>query len=696
MAMMAKMRSLAPVFIIGVGVLFVLFMVISDSNVMEALGGRSNNVGSVNGEDITYKEFQAALDQQLEQRRQSGQEIDEALMDQFRDQVWDFVVSQILIKDQIKKLDVIVSDEEVTDIILGDDPPDFLKQSFIDSLGNFNRELYENALFDPLNEQALIGAEESVRQFRLNEKLQSKILASINVTEDEILRKFMEQNLYVNDAEYSLISTALFPDSTVHVTDQDLKFFYEKDIETYKVKEQRKLKFAVFSNQPSKKDSQLILADLQYVKSNFEKEDTTDFQHYVGIYSSQPYSRDTLALSSFKPDAIDSLKTAKIGDVMDPVYATEGAVIYRFIGTVATGDLMVKASHILIKNEEDDKKALSEANRIYDELIAGGDFEKLATQYSSDPGSAVRGGDLGWFGKGAMVKEFENAAFTGKIGKIQKPVKTTFGYHIIKVVDRSNNKYIVEKIVNPIKQSATTKDERFNSADDFSYLANKNDFDSEAKILNYDIQETGYFAEDAFSIPGIGVNKRLVKFAFENGLNSVSEVFKVQAGFIVVKISEIKKGGIKPFEEVKDQIKPAALREKKFEKAKVLADDLRTKLNNDLKKINELDSRLTAKNTGRFNSQTSIPGIGKIYQFIETALGSEPNVILNPVKASPGYYLIKVISKTQFDSTAFSAQSSLLRNNLLQQKKGVLISQWINDLKASADIVDNRYLFYGY
>ena len=60
MAMMAKMRSLAPAFILTVGVLFVLFMVISDSNVMEALGGRTNNVGTINGEDITYQEFQAA------------------------------------------------------------------------------------------------------------------------------------------------------------------------------------------------------------------------------------------------------------------------------------------------------------------------------------------------------------------------------------------------------------------------------------------------------------------------------------------------------------------------------------------------------------------------------------------------------------------------------------------------------------
>ncbi len=97
MAMMAKMRSLAPAFILTVGVLFVLFMVISDSNVMEALGGRTNNVGSINGQDITYPEFQAALDQQREARRQSGQEVDDEQIDQFRNQVWDFVVSQVLI-----------------------------------------------------------------------------------------------------------------------------------------------------------------------------------------------------------------------------------------------------------------------------------------------------------------------------------------------------------------------------------------------------------------------------------------------------------------------------------------------------------------------------------------------------------------------------------------------------------------------
>jgi len=696
MAMMAKMRSLAPAFIIIVGVLFVLFMVISDSNVLEALGGRTNNVGSINGQDITYPEFQAALDQQREARRQSGQEVDDEQIDQFRNQVWDFVISQVLIEQQIKILGIIVSDEEITDIILGDNPPAFLKQNFIDSVGNFNRELYENALFDPQNEQALINAEESVRQFRLNEKLQSMILASINVTEGEVLRKFMDQNIYVNDAEYTSISLSIYPDSIIHVTDEDLRKYYEENIEKYKESPKRKLKFVLFGNQPSKKDSQLIFKDLEYVKSNFEGEDTTNFQYYVDIYSTQPYSADTLALSSFNSDAIELFKSAERGDIVGPVVATEGVVLYHFLGTVTSKDVMARASHILINQEDDDEKNLAEANRVYDQLIAGAEFEKLASEKSADPGSASRGGDLGWFGKGKMIKEFEEAVFSGKIGEIQKPVKTSFGYHIILVTDRSNKKYIVEKIVTPIKQSATTRDEKFTAAGDLSYLADKNGFEKELGLMNYNDQESGYFTEDSKSIPGIGVNERLVKWSFENGLNSVSDVYKVAQGYLVATISEVVDGRIKPFDEVKDQQKPNAIRVKKQEKARLLADELRSKLNNDLKKITELDSRFIVKNTGRFNSETSIPGVGKNYAFIQSAIYAEPNVILEPVKAGIGYFLIKVISKSPFDSTAYSMQSSTIRNNIVQQRKNTVVSQWLNALKEKSDIVDNRHLFYGY
>ncbi|MGB5893222.1 MAG: hypothetical protein WBG58_03520, partial [Ignavibacteriaceae bacterium] len=191
-------------------------------------------------------------------------------------------------------------------------------------------------------------------------------------------------------------------------------------------------------------------------------------------------------------------------------------------------------------------------------------------------------------------------------------------------------------------------------------------------------------------------NERLVKWGFENGLNSVSDVYKVAQGFLVATISETVEGGIKPFDEVKDQQKPNAIIVKKLDMARLLAEELRSKLNNDLKKITELDPRFTVKNTGRFNSETSIPGVGKNNAFIQSAIYAEPNVILEPVKVGTGYFLIKVISKSPFDSTAYSMQSSTIRNNIVQQKKNTVVSQWLTALKEKSEIVDNRHLFYGY
>jgi foldase protein PrsA len=97
----------------------------------------------------------------------------------------------------------------------------------------------------------------------------------------------------------------------------------------------------------------------------------------------------------------------------------------------------VKASHILV----DDEKT---ANEIKAKLDKGEDFAKLAKEYSKDPGSAEKGGDLGWFGSGEMVKEFEDAAYALKVGEISKPVKSEYGYHIIKVTDKEEKKSFEE------------------------------------------------------------------------------------------------------------------------------------------------------------------------------------------------------------------------------------------------------------
>lgn len=695
MAMMAKMRSLAPAFIVTVGALFVLFMIISDSNVLEAIGGRTNVVGSVNGMEISYQEYQQAIEQQRETtKQQTGQDIPDEQLQQFRDQVWDAVVTQKLLEKEIEKLGVTVSNEEIRDAILGDNPPPFLKQNFIDSNGTFNRALYEEAIFNPQNEQVLLQAEDWVRQTRLNEKLQSLLLASITVNEDEIKRKFIEQNIFIT-AQYALFANSLFPDSLLNLTEDDYRKFYEDNLDRFKMNAQRKVNFVMFRNQPSAADTNLVIKNLENVKEILFN-DTADFKSFVDIYSDQPYAVDTVDASELSAEALEEFQKAKGSAIIGPVASPQGYVIYNLIKEIPSNDVVVRASHILIKEKPTPEENLVIANQVYQDLINGADFETVAKEKSGDPGSAVNGGDLGWFARGRMIKEFEDACFNGKVGEIQKPVKTTFGYHIIKVTGRSDKKYIVEKIINQVKQSAATLDETYNKASDFAYLANKNGFESEAKLMNYEIRESQPFAETSASIPGLGANSMLIKWAFDNSLGDVSDVFRVQGGFIVTKISDVKPEGYRPYEEVKAGVMQLTKTEKKYEQSKILAEELMERVGGDISKIPALDPRIPVKSTGRFNAQSNLPDIGKDWGFINAALEMDKGETSGPVKGLKGHYIIHILDKSPFDSSAYKIQSATIRNNILQEKRNAYLTQYLARIKAEADIVDNRQLFYRY
>ena len=695
MGMMARMRSLAPAFILTVGALFVLFMVISDSNVMEALGGRTNYVGSVNGEEISYQEFQSAVERQREtQKQQTGNDIPEEQFDQFRDQVWESLVTQKLIQNEVERLGITVTDQEVKDIILGEDPPQFLKQSFIDSLGRFNREMYEEAIFNPQNEQIILQAEDFVRQSRYSEKLQSMLEAGITVSEAEVERKFIEQNTFM-DAQYALFPNALFPDSVLNITDEDIKAFYNNNPDKFKINAQRKLRYVLFKFDASHADSQLVIKTLENIKQ-MAVNDTADFKYFVEIYSEAPYSIDTLTVNHLLNDAIDGLRAAKTGDIIGPYDSPNGGFeLYHLLKTFPSNEKFVRASHILISQMGDDEANLAEANKIYEQLINGADFAQMAKNYSKDPGSAKNGGDLGWFGKGMMVKEFEEASFSGKVGEIQKPIKTSFGYHIILVNDVSTSKYVVEKIQNAVQESATTRDAKFTAANDFAYLAQKNGFEKEAELMAYSIQESGSFNLKSTSIPGLGANKRLINFAFENSLNTVSDVYRIQSGYVVVQVSEVISDGIEKFEDIQPKVKQLLTVERQFEKAKQLAIDDMKKADNNLNKINQIDSRIQLENTGRFNAAGSIPKLGKDNAVIFEALNMKVGETSEPVKGLRGYVVINLLEKTPFDSTSFQNQLSTLRNTLYQEKKSTALSTWITEIKEKAEIIDNRYIFYG-
>lgn len=694
MGMMAKMRSLAPWFILGVGGLFVLFMILSDSKIGDMISQRSNAIGEVNGEEITYQEYSQLVEQYRQlQVQQTGQELAENQMEFLRDNVWNQIVNQRLIEEKINEFGIVVTDDEVRDALLGPNPPESVKQYFIDSTGSFNRQAYEAAIYNPQNKQAVLQLEQQVRAQMLQTKLQNQINAVALVSEEEIKQEYIDQNIKMN-AEYVQVGWSTIPDSLAAVTDDEIQEYYDEHKKDYEQKEQRKIKYVLFRRQASAGDSAGIRNNLEAIIEKL-KTDTSTFKTYVEIYSQQPYSKDTLQLTQIQRGAQDEIAIADEGAIVGPVLTSDGYVVYRVVDKFRADEQVVRASHILIPANPDNPEDNTKAMEIYNKATSGGDFAALAKEFSEDPGSGENGGDLGWFGKGQMVPEFERAAFSGRIGEILRPVKSQFGWHIIKVTGKDRNNYVLEKIVSKIEPSATTVDGIYEDAGDFSYLAERDGFEEVASQLDYDVVETTFFEEDTRSVPGLGVNRALAVFTFENSVGDVSQVFRVPAGFAVAMVSEIKPKGYKPLEDVKAQLERTLVQERKKEKALEIAKEIRQSITaDDLEAAKNIYSKAKVAAVQNFAPSGNIPTLGNDHAFALVAYKTDLNTLSDAFLGTRGAYIVKVTKRDEFDSTAYSLERSTIRDRLLNQKKNRVFSQWLQEIRDEADIEDNRYMFY--
>lgn len=694
MGMMLKMRSMAPWFMLTVGGLFVLFMVLSDSRVLDFARNQSQNVGSVDGEEISYQDYSAMVEQARKNQEQAtGQQINEEQMDYFRDQVWDAMVTQKLIDKKIEEFGIVVSNEELRDAIMGANPPEMLKRQFTDSTGSFNRQAYETAMRDPRNKEIVVGVEKQIKQQLIQQKLQNYLTASIGVTESEAYDTFVKQNIKMK-ADYVKIDSYLIPDADVKVSEEDMKKYYDEHAEDYKIENQRKIKYVLFRRGASQGDSAMVKKNMDEVVKR-AKADTASFKTYVESYSEQPYRRDTVGLAALPTEARTLLANANPGAIVGPVATFEGYVVYKLVGKKSAKSEQVRASHILLRSTGNDAEDKKKIDAIYNEVAGGADFAAVAKTKSQD-GSAPQGGDLGWFGKGQMVKPFEDACFGGKVGVVQKPIKTQFGWHIIKVTGRSNQDFVVEKIVNKIQVSATTTEKVYQDAADFAYIAKENGFESEAKVFKYEVLETPPFNEEAAAIAGLGINRALVKWAFENGTGEISDVYRFPAGYVVAMVSEEIKPGMKPFDEVKEMIKSSVISKMKLEKAMQIAKQVRNQIGDsgDGNSAKTVWAQAVVDTTVEFTTSGTIGTLGQEFAFANAAYKAELNKWSQPVKGRTNAFLIKVNYRSQFDQNAYNAAKENIKKELLQNKKNVYLSQWIEKLKKEADIVDNRYMFY--
>jgi parvulin-like peptidyl-prolyl isomerase len=709
MPIMNRMREGMPVILFGLLIIFLVTIVFEwGMDYLGMRGGtRSDVVGKVNGTKIMYREFSELLKLYSDnQKQQTGKEPDEEELKSIREQTWQTMVTQALVEEEIKRLGLTVTDQELVDWVKGPNPPDDLRRNFIDSTGQFRRDVYEQFLAnpnqflrDPNNRDAQYGShwlaefEKGLRQRRLNEKLQSLISATVRVSDGEVREKFAEQNQRAS-AEYALFDFATVPDGDVQVSDADLKSYYEENIDQYKFEASRKLKYVLFLEKPSASDTLMRKKDIEDAAARARS--GMDFLSVIAQYADKPDSGTYYKHGELQPGIETPAFAAKVGDIVGPIEDAEGFHLLKVLDQRNASSEYVRASHVLIQVNYggDTLAAKREADDVYRQAKNGGDFAELAKQHSTDPSSTQKGGDLGWFSRGRMVASFDNAVFKAKVGDVVGPIRTQFGWHVIKVTGRDNRELKVAALNLKIETSSQTKNDLFDRAKDFAFNSGKTELAHEAQQTGLDVRET-QVQDKSTVVPGIGVNDLMTKWAFNAKQNAVSDPFTIPSGYVVATVAEIKAAGVRPFDEVKESLRPAVLRKKKLERAMQLASDARAKLGSDsLSKISQFAPTVHPQQTGEFLLGMAAPGIGRDPAFLGAVEVLQPGKISNPVQGQRGAYLICVTSRTPFDTAAFASQRESLQSRLLQEKKGRFINDWIAKLKEGAEIEDHRDQFF--
>ncbi|MEX0737690.1 MAG: peptidylprolyl isomerase [Bacteroidota bacterium] len=659
-------------------------------------GGGGDVIGAVDGTEISYREFSELLRAQSEAyRQQTGNDPDDQTEQQIRSQVWNSVTQQALIELELERLGITVTDDEIRDILLGSNPPEAIANQFKDSLGVFNRAAYDRAVADPQNSQAWIQVERDLRRQRRIEKLQSILFASMRITDGELRQRFIDQNVTM-EADYVLFDpNRLVPDSMIVVADSDIERHYNTTQNEFKVRAARKLKYVLFNLAPTGEDSAIVLAEMDRLTDQLNN--GMDFMELARSYSEIPPEEKWVKHGELTRQRETAAFSARKGAVVGPVADVDGYHLIRVLDERKGEGEFVRASHILLNavSGPDSVAQIEKARSLLQQVRDGADFAALALEHSQDVSNKAQGGELGWTGRGGWVAPFERAAFGARVGDVVGPVRTQFGWHLIKVTGRDSRELKVVQLSMKVKASPRSIDLAYARADDFAVLAEDEGFEKSAELSAYEVRETPEFTKGGF-IPGLGVSDAVMNFAFTGKLNAISTPMTVAGGVAVFKVSAIREEGVRPLEDVKGIVRSQVVRKKKMDQLRERVNTFYATLtpSTDLLPAAQSLQNVNAQKSGPFKAGEAPLGVGRDYAFIGTALALNPGDFSKPFEGARGYYIVKLNSKTPFDSLKFSNDRNTLRDQLLQEKQNRLFSEWLTALRDKAEIEDYRDRFF--
>lgn len=355
---------------------------------------------------------------------------------------------------------------------------------------------------------------------------------------------------------------------------------------------------------------------------------------------------------------------------------------------------VVKAS------SQDEDRLKADALEIKELLDEGENFAEVAEEYSQDEGSASKGGDLGWFGKGDMVEPFEKAAFSLDIGQISEPVKTQFGWHLIKVSDRKKEKgeekVEASHILLKVRPSEETREILKSEAEYFAERAKKKGFSEIAQEESLEIMQTEPFQEDAFISGLIGANRQASQFAFQNKVGEVSDPVETNRAFYVFHLAKRVPPGIQSLEEVRETLVEKVREEKRKELAFQRAEEIQKEA------LKQKDlTRAAKKFDQEVNVAEEFTRNSFLPQFTAEVIGAAfaltPEHKISPaVETEKGAYVLELVSKEAVDDTAFQAVKDSLGGALSEKIQIDTFNRWYAQLKENAEIENYLDQYYPY
>ncbi|MEO8216330.1 MAG: peptidylprolyl isomerase [Acidobacteriota bacterium] len=499
-------------------------------------------------------------------------------------------------------------------------------------------DLYQRYVTSNLGYPSAAAFERDIREEVTLSKLQSAMVNSV------ILSPQWAQEEYRRRNENAKIQYVLFPAdraaSSVAVRAADVESYYKEHANKYTHAEQRKVKY--------------LLADLAQIRSQIEVNDDQLRKQYE-------QSRE-----AFK-----------------------------------TGD-SVRASHILIKvdasaSPAEASAAKAKADALLAQLKAGADFATLAKANSADPGSAVKGGDLGFFQKNQMVPEFEQLAFSLPVGQLSDVFKTQFGYHILKVTEKRPAGYAPFDEVKPQlerqirdEKAATVARERIAEVRArMKQSAPKTDQEFRALAAgNVSFNDTGWFGKND-PINGLGRNPELSSWAFAAKQNDIGEILQSQRGPLVPILTDTRPAGVPPLDEIRSDVEADA---KTGKAAQAAAQQLAAALSGhsleDAAKTLSLNvSEATVTRLG------AIAGItGNSHPLVEAALSSAPGQVKGPVVIDQGAVAFRVTEQKKFDPALYSTERESFMSTMQINEARKLQNSLVDKLKKEAKIETNEKL----